>query len=71
MTLWAFNRPFKILGCDEYTAEYYLRNYRRNFPVGGFEDPPQKERGRIVIPPYNGFGSEEDSKKLLTFIIKL
>ena len=61
MTLWAFNRPFKILGCDEYTAEYYLKNYRRNFPVGGFEDPPQKERGRIVIPPYNGFGSEEDS----------
>lgn len=61
MTLWAFNRPFKILGCDEYTAEYYLKNYRRNFPVGGFEDPPQKERSRVVIPPYNGFGSEEDS----------
>ena len=61
MTLWAFNRPFKILGCDEFTAEYYLKNYRRNFPVGGFEDPPQKEKGRIVIPPYNGFGSEEDS----------
>ena len=61
MTLWAFNRPFKILGCDEYTAEYYLKNYRRNFPVGGFEDPPQKEKGRIIIPPYNGFGSEEDS----------
>ena len=61
MTLWAFNRPFKILGCDEFTAEYYLKNYRRNFPVGGFEDPPQKERSGIVIPPYNGFGSEEDS----------
>ena len=61
MTLWAFNRPFKILGCDEYTADYYLKNYRRNFPVGGFEDPPQKEKSRIVIPPYNGFGSEEDS----------
>ena len=30
MTLWAFNRPFKILGCDEFTAEYYLKNYRRN-----------------------------------------
>jgi len=61
MTLWAFNRPFKILGCDEYTSDYYLQNYRRNFPVGGFEDPPQKEKGRIIIPPYNGFGSEEDS----------
>ena len=29
--------------------------------MGGFEDPPQKEKGRIIIPPYNGFGSEEDS----------
>ena len=38
-----------------------LKNYKRNFPLGGFEDPPQKEKGRIVIPPYNGFGSEEDS----------
>ena len=61
MTLWAFNRPFQILGCDEFTADYYLKNYKRNFPLGGFEDPPQKEKGRIVIPPYNGFGSEEDS----------
>jgi len=61
MTLWAFNRPFKILGCDEFTADYYLKNYRRNFPLGGFEDPPQKERGKITIPPYNGYGSEEDS----------
>ena len=61
MTRWAFNRPFQILGCDEFTADYYLKNYKRNFPLGGFEDPPQKEKGRIVIPPYNGFGSEEDS----------
>ena len=61
MTLWAFNRPFKILGCDEFTSDYYLTNYRRNFPVGGFEDPPQKDQGKIIIPPYNGFGSEEDS----------
>ena len=61
MTLWAFNRPFTILGCDEFTAEYYLKNYRRNFPLGGFEDPPKKEKGSLIIPPYNGFGSEEDS----------
>ena len=61
MTLWAFNRPFKILGCDEFTAEYYLKNYRRNFPLGGFEDPPKKEKSSLIIPPYNGFGSEEDS----------
>ena len=61
MTLWAFNRPFQILGCDEFTSDYYLKNYKRNFPVGGFEDPPQKEKGRIVIPPYNGL----EVKKIL------
>ena len=26
MTLWAFNRPFQILGCDEFTVYYYLKN---------------------------------------------
>ena len=44
MTLWAYNRPFKILGCDEFTASYYLEKYGRSFPIGGFEDLPQKER---------------------------
>ncbi len=34
MTLWAFNRPFKILGCDHFTAEYYLEKYERIFPIG-------------------------------------
>ena len=28
MTLWAFNRPFQILGCDEFTSDYYLKNYK-------------------------------------------
>jgi hypothetical protein len=37
MTLWAFNRPFKILGCDEFTSKYFLNNYNRVFPVGGFD----------------------------------
>jgi hypothetical protein len=44
MTLWAYNRPFKILGCDEFTAAYYLEKYGKSFPVGGFEDLPQKDR---------------------------
>lgn len=44
MTLWAYNRPFKILGCDEFTANYYLVKYGRNFPIGGFEDPPRKDK---------------------------
>jgi len=37
MTLWAFNRPFKILGCDEFTAKHYLKIYNKVFPIGGFD----------------------------------
>ncbi len=44
MTLWAYNRPFKILGCDEFTAAYYLEKYGKNFHIGGFEDLPQKDK---------------------------
>jgi hypothetical protein len=44
MTLWAFNRPFKILGCDDFTSAYYYNKFGRNFPIGGFEDPPHKEK---------------------------
>ena len=37
MTLWAYNRPFKILGCDDFTAKHFLENFNRVFPVGGFD----------------------------------
>ena len=47
MTLWAFNRPFKILGCDEYTEKYYMEKYGKKFPIGGFEEPPQKNKNSI------------------------
>jgi hypothetical protein len=48
MTLWAFNRPFKILGCDQFTSDYYYKKYGRNFPVGGFEEPPPKEKNSKI-----------------------
>ena len=44
MTLWAFNRPFKILGCDEFTSKHYLSNYNRVFTVGGFDQFFQDEK---------------------------
>lgn len=43
MTLWAFNRPFKILTCDPFTAEYYLEKYGRIFPIGGLGDIIQND----------------------------
>jgi hypothetical protein len=49
MTLWAFNRPFKILGCDEYTESYYMEKYGKKFPLGGFEEPPQKNKNSNII----------------------
>jgi hypothetical protein len=47
MTLWAFNQPFKILGCDQFTQEYYMTKYNKKFPLGGFEDPPSKNKSSI------------------------
>ena len=44
MTLWAFNRPFKILGCDEFTSKFYLDKFSKIFPVGGFDDIYDNER---------------------------
>lgn len=45
MTLWAFNRPFKILGCDEFTQKHYINNFNRVFPVGGFDQYYQMDKG--------------------------
>ena len=61
MTLWAFNRPFRILGCDKFTHDYYLDQYQKKFPIGGFEDAPTKDKSSYEYPPYNGFGDEQDS----------
>lgn len=49
MTLWAFNRPFKILGCDEFTAKHYLDNYNKVFPIGGFDQVYQVEQQGNII----------------------
>lgn len=45
MTLWAFNRPFKILGCDDFTAKHYINNYNRVFPIGGFDQFFETDKG--------------------------
>jgi len=61
MTLEVFGRAFKIHGCDPFTQSHFWKLYGIDFPLDdGLEKGQGKERG-LVIPPYNGFGDEEDS----------
>lgn len=48
MTLWAFNRPFKILGCDPFTAQHYLEKYGRIFPIGGFDSIIENDKNSKI-----------------------
>jgi len=56
-----FGRKFFIKGCDLYTHEYLLAKHNRDFPVGSAQDAQIWEHPGLQIPPYNGFGDEEDS----------
>jgi len=56
-----FGRKFFILGCDQYTHDYMLQKLGVDFPLGTSEQVKIIERANILIPPYNGFGDEEDS----------
>lgn len=62
-----------IKGCDTYTQKYYKESLGIEFPLGNQELPeikmPEPDLAKtfakswagVVAPPYNGFGSEEDS----------
>lgn len=56
-----WGRKFVICDCDDFTKEYYRTKYNiTEFPVVKYKrDPPPPPRREV--PPYNGFGSEEDS----------
>jgi len=56
-----FGRKFFIKGCDPFTHDYFMDKFGINFPIGDVDTPKNYEGTNFVIPPYNGFGDEEDS----------
>lgn len=58
-----YGRNLLICGTDKFTENYYIQKYQMtpdDFPRINMEDN-EVEVSKIVPPPHNGFGSEEDS----------
>ncbi|ORZ35138.1 hypothetical protein BCR44DRAFT_97253 [Catenaria anguillulae PL171] len=54
------NRKFIIRDCDEFTRKWYKTNLNLDMPALQLSRPTPT-RPQRTYPPYNGFGSEEDS----------
>jgi len=59
--IFIYGRKCKITGCDEFTKNWYKDNL--NIDMSSFNYKASQNKTRILhqIPPYNGFGTEEDS----------
>ncbi|KAK2527105.1 Efhc2 [Columba guinea] len=56
-----WGRKIILCDCDEYTKEYYRTKYGiEDFTPIPYKAPPPPKPEK-TFPPYNGFGSEEDS----------
>jgi len=58
-----YGRKLFICGCDKFTKQFYIENYNMtdaDFPALQMEDP-KPTVPLMKPPPYNGYGTEEDS----------
>uniref|UniRef100_A0A7S3GFT2 Uncharacterized protein n=1 Tax=Palpitomonas bilix TaxID=652834 RepID=A0A7S3GFT2_9EUKA len=68
-TLTVFGRNFYIFDADTTTIEYYAVNFGIDQSPVQLDEEEQQQNIRAEVPPYNGFGSEEDSLGSYMFLI--
>ncbi|KAA0708260.1 EF-hand domain-containing protein 1 [Triplophysa tibetana] len=62
-------RRFLLCNCDDFTRKFYLENYPEiQLKAVPTDTTPQMDTRR-VLPPYNGFGSLEDSLQNCLYLI--
>ncbi len=57
----AYGRIYEITGVDEFTQGFYAASYGYQFPLGKVIHKPAAEPAPRQVPPYNGFGDEQDT----------
>ena len=62
-TVMIMDRPFFLYDCDDSTRSYYQQMYGVTFNSVPVELGEGKLEVKREIPPYNGFGSPQDSKQ--------
>jgi hypothetical protein len=70
-----YSRPMQVVGADASTRKFYAEkgfNVGNNAQINVFHDSAYARETNVTrqIPPYNGFGSEEDSLRSCTGGIK-
>jgi hypothetical protein len=57
-----FGRKFLLTDCDNFTKDFFRTKYGiNNFEPVNYDSGNYGRRIEKINPPYNGFGSEEDS----------